>query len=567
MDFTFLAIIGVLVVVAVSAVSPRLGIAAPLSLVAVGVLLTFVPGMPTVEVEPEIILAGVLPALLYAASVNMPAVDFRRDLKSIGGLSIVVVVVSSVLCGLVFAQIIPDIGLAEGIALGAVLSPTDAVATSIVKRTGVAPRLVTVLEGEGMINDASALVLLRSAIAATGVTVSMRHVAGDFVKAVVIAVVIGWVIGLVSIAVRARVTDATLNTALSFVVPFAAYAPVEHLGASGLVAVVTAGLITGYLGPEFLPARARGAESINWKTIAFLLEGGVFLLVGLEAPQLVDDFRDDGGNWWRLVLVTVVAIAILLLVRAAYVLLILFSLRQDIQQAGRRLPRIDRIAEVLETAHGRELSERRRKRIELMVARSRSDMDFYVKQKLGLRDGAVLTWAGMRGSVTLAAAQTLPSDTPQRPLLILIAFSVAVATLVLQGGTLSWVVRRLGVESDRTEIRREQLSSLDELLTEVAISRCDDAEAEGLDGQSIDTAVVAETRVQSRPDKYTRWAGLEGPERERRLVQYVDLRRSILSDQRDALIEARTTGRYDSDALDEMLHRVDQGELAIASME
>src|SRR4051794_12225652 len=127
MDLTLLAITGVLVVVAVSALSPRLGIAAPLLLVAVGVVLTFVPGIPEVEIEPEIILAGVLPPLLYASAVNMPAVDFRRDLKSIGGLSIIVVVVSAVLCGLVFERIIPGIGLAEGIALGAVLSPTDAV--------------------------------------------------------------------------------------------------------------------------------------------------------------------------------------------------------------------------------------------------------------------------------------------------------------------------------------------------------------------------------------------------------------------------------------------------------
>lgn len=565
MDLTLLAIVGVLVVVTVSGLSPKLGIAAPLLLVAAGVALSYVPGVPTFKVEPEVILAGVLPPLLYASAVNMPMLDFRRDLKSIGGLSVVVVVGSAVLLGLIFEQIIPGIGLAEGIALGAVLSPTDAVATSIVKRTGVAPRLVTVLEGESMLNDASALVLLRSAIAATGL--SLGHVAWDFVTAVALAVVIGWIVGVISIIVRSRLSDATLNTAISFVVPFAAYAPAEHFGASGLVAVVTTGLITGYLGPELLPARARGAETVNWKTIAFLLEGGVFLLVGLEASQLVEDFRDEGGDWGRLAFVTAVAVAVLLLVRAVYVVMLIFGLRQDIEQTERRLPRIDRIAETLATPKGQQLSERRRKRIELMVARSRADVAFYKKERLSLRDGAVLTWAGMRGVVTLAAAQTLPSDTPQRPLLILIAFSAAVVTLVMQGGTLSWVVRRLGVESDREQVRREELSDLADIMLDVASSRCDEAEAEGLDGQPVDPVVLAETRAQSRPDKFTAWAGDDEGTRERRLREYRELRLAILADQRGALLEARTTGRFDSAVLGEVLNRVDAGEMSLNQIE
>lgn len=567
MDLTLLAIVGVLVVVAVSGLSPRLGIAAPLLLVAAGVALSYAPGVPTFEVEPEIILAGVLPPLLYASAVNMPMLDFRRDLKSIGGLSVVVVAGSAVLLGLVFDRIIPGIGLAEGIALGAVLSPTDAVATSIVKRTGVAPRLVTVLEGESMLNDASALVLLRSAIAATGVSVSLGSVAWDFFVAVVGAVAIGWVIGLVSVVVRSRLSDATLNTALSFVVPFAAYAPAEHFGVSGLVAVVTTGLITGYLGPEVLTAQARGAETVNWKTIAFLLEGGVFLLVGLEAPGLVEDFRDTGGEWGTLALATVIAVVVLLAVRAVYVVMLIFGLRQDIEQTERRLPRVDRIAETLGTPRGLQMPERRRKRIEMMVERSRSDLAFYKRERLGFRDGAVLTWAGMRGVVTLAAAQTLPSDTPQRPLLILIAFSVAVATLVVQGGTLSWVVRRLGVEADREEQRREELLALSEILRDVASSRCDDAAAEGLDGEPVDPLVLTETRKQSRPDKFTAWAGTDDETRTERLGEYRRLRLAILADQRGALLEARSTGRFDSTVLAAVLNRVDAAEMSLNQIE
>ncbi|MFI5426391.1 cation:proton antiporter [Aeromicrobium sp. UC242_57] len=174
-------------------------------------------------------------------------------------------------------------------------------ATSIVKRTGVAPRLTTVLEGESMINDASALVLLRSAVAATGLSVSLVDVTIDFVAAIGVAAVVGLVVGAISIGVRARLHDATINTAISFAVPFIAYAPAEHFGASGLVAVVTTGLVTGYWGPSVLRAQDRLAESVNWRTIAFLLEGGVFLLMGLEVGPLVDDFRAQDGSAGRLV--------------------------------------------------------------------------------------------------------------------------------------------------------------------------------------------------------------------------------------------------------------------------
>lgn len=563
MDLTLLAIIGVLVVVAVSALSPRLGIAAPLLLVAVGVGLTFVPGVPRVEIEPEIILAGVLPPLLYAAAVNMPAVDFRRDLKSIGGLSIIVVIVSAVLCGLAFERIIPGIGLAEGIALGAVLSPTDAVATSIVKRTGVAPRLVTVLEGESMINDASALVLLRSAIAATSGTVALGSVALDFVLAIVIAAAVGAVVAAVSMLVRAQLRDATLNTAISFVVPFVSYIPAEQLGASGLVAVVTTGLCTGYWGVRELRPQDRLAEAVNWRTIAFLLEGGVFLFMGLEVRPLVDDFRADGGEWGVLALATSAGIGILLVIRTIYVALLVHDQRQDRGQRERMAPRIESIRDYLASPEGQKLSKRRVERIHSMVVRRKADLEFYEKEKLGRRDGVVLVWAGMRGSITLAAAQTLPADTDQRGLLILVAFSVAVTTLAMQGGSLAWVVRRLGAESDRAELRRDELASLSRLLTDVANSRIDEAAAEG----HAAPAVVAEARAQSVPDKLTRWAGPAGEEREQRLEEYRVLRRAVLADQREALLEARATGRYDSAALGEMLRRVDSGELSVEAIE
>lgn len=418
-----------------------------------------------------------------------------------------------------------------------------------------------------MINDASALVLLRAAVAATGVSVSLIDVSVDFVAAIAIAAVIGLVVGAISIGVRARLHDATINTAISFAVPFIAYAPAEHFGASGLVAVVTTGLVTGYWGPSVLRAQDRLAESVNWRTIAFLLESGVFLLMGLEVGPLVDSFRAEDGSVGQLVLLSAICLGILLVVRAVYVVLLLWSLLKDRQSMKRAEPRLTRIRDYLASDEGQSLSERRLQRIHQMVTRREADMRFYEEERLDRRSGIVLVWAGMRGSVTLAAAQTLPTEFEQRELLILVAFTVAVASLLLQGGTLAWVVRGLGVESDRLDVERRQEAALFAMLTDVATSRCDEAISEGIDGRSVEDAVVTQVRDDSHVDRTTRWAGEDGERSRQRLRDYADLRRAVLADQRDALIDARASGRFDSEILTQMLRRVDAGDIAIDRME
>lgn len=567
MDLTLLAVLALVVIVLASVLAPKIGIAAPLLLLGAGYLLALVPGVPRIEPDPELILAGVLPPLLYAASVNMPAMDFRRDLKSIGWLSIVVVISSALAIGVVVDQFVPGLGFAEGVALGAIVSPTDAVATSIVKRTGVAPRLVTVLEGESMINDASALVLLRSAVAAMGVSVSVLDVTIDFIAAIGIAALIGLVVGAVSVAVRARLHDATINTAISFAVPFIAYAPAEHFGASGLVAVVTTGLVTGYWGASVLRAQDRLAESVNWRTIAFLLEGGVFLLMGLEVGPLVDNFRDDDGDFGRVAALSAMCLAILLVVRALYVVVLLWSLLNDRKDMALAEPRMSRVRDYLASDESKALPERRLRRIHQMVARREADMKFYEDERLDRRAGAILVWAGMRGSVTLAAAQTLPTDVAQRELLILVAFTVAVVSLLLQGGTLAWVVRRLGAEADRREMTLQQLTALSEMLADVAASRCAEVVDQGLDGRPVEGLVVDQVRDDSHIDRTTRWAGTDGETSRGRLHDYVELRRAVLADQREALIDARSSGRFDSEILGQMLRRVDAGDMAIDRLE
>lgn len=250
MELIIIAVAAVVAIVAVAAISERIAVAAPLSMVVVGIALSFLPGLPKIQVDPEWILAGALPPLLYATAVHVPAHDFRRDFKAIAGLAVPLVVLTTICCGLLFHALLPGLGLAFAFALGAVVSPTDAVAaTSVGRRLGLPSRLLTIIEGEGLVNDASSLVLLGSAVAATTGTVHLWKVGLDFLYAVAVAIVVGLVVGYANIRVRPLLKDPVLSTAASFVIPFLAWVPAEELDASGVLAVVVAGLVTGHLSP------------------------------------------------------------------------------------------------------------------------------------------------------------------------------------------------------------------------------------------------------------------------------------------------------------------------------
>ena len=228
MEYGLLILAGITVIVFVARFASALGVAAPLLLVIVGAGASLIPAVPTLEVPPELILAVVLPPILYSAAVNVPLVAFRRNLKAIPGLSVVLVVVSAFVAGFVLYLLLPALSLPAAIALGAVISPPDAVAaTSIAKRLGLPPRLVTVLEGEGLVNDATALVLLRSAIAATAGTFSFWDALGDFAYAAIFAIAVGVVVGYVTVWLRSRMHSPVLTTTMSFAVPFLAYLPAE----------------------------------------------------------------------------------------------------------------------------------------------------------------------------------------------------------------------------------------------------------------------------------------------------------------------------------------------------
>ena len=290
----FLFVIGGVLVVAMTArVAPRIKVAGPLLLVLVGIVASYLPFLPDISVDPEWILVGVLPPLLYSAAVSLPAVEFRRDLLPIAGLAVVLVFVSSFVLGTFFYFAIPDLGYPLALALGAILSPTDAVATAVAKRLGVSRRVVTMLEGESLLNDASALVILNSAVAAfvmiasTGQAPPAIDAVGGFFWAVFIAIVIGAIVGYANLRLRSWLRSSAATTAAGFIVPFVAYLPTEELGGSGLVAAVVAGIVTGQGADRWFTPEQRMSDRVTWHTVELLLEGGVFLIMGLEMSEIV----------------------------------------------------------------------------------------------------------------------------------------------------------------------------------------------------------------------------------------------------------------------------------------
>ncbi|WP_062460688.1 cation:proton antiporter [Demequina soli] len=551
-EVLLLAVIGVIAIVGVNSIAPRLRVAAPLLLVLLGVAVSLIPAVPEVEVDPDLILLGIIPPLLYSAAVSLPATEFRRDFRSISSLSIALVLVSAILMGFFFMALIPGIGFAIGGALGAVVSPTDAVAVQIIKKLGVSPRVVTVLEAESMFNDATALVLMRTMVAAAVATMSIGAATWDFASAVVVAVVVGLVAGELNVRLRRWVPGAANSTAISFVAPFLAAVPAELLGASGLVAAVVAGLVAGYRAPLYLRPADRISERANWHTAELILEGVVFLLLGLELTTLVTDVHETHGSVWKAVALGVAALAAVLVIRVLYVAPLILAVGRRARTVRARQERVEGLVERAEAHPDPAKREAFARRVEQHTAYA----DYLENRPLGWREGGVLVWAGMRGAITVAAAQTLPSDTPLRSTLVLVAFVVAAGSLILQGATLPWVARRLGVTGESVHDERDRVE-LRDLLAGVADEVLADESRRDRDGHEFDPRITAAVRraiVHARAeDQETLDYG----------AQFLDLRLAIIEAQRERLLEVRAVGTYGSEALGDAMRVLDAEQISV----
>ena len=452
---TLLLLLGVLVVVAV--VAKRLGTAPSILLVAAGIALAVIPGLPRIELAPELVLLGILPPLIYSAGVAMSWREFRFNLRPITLFAFGCVLFSSAAVAAV-AYYALHMPLAVGFLLGAIVAPTDAVAPiAVVRRLGLPRRLIVVLEGEGLANDATALILYRFAVAAIGSGVfSLGEASATFALIVVGEIAYGIGVGWCSLRLRRWARDPRVEITLSLLTPYAAFLVPQHLGGSGVLATVAAGLYVSWNGPLLIPAATRLQGIFFWDLVVYLLEGLVFLVTGMQMRTLLDRadevFFRDLAVAIPLVVVVLVAARFIWTYPAAY------------------LPR-------------------------------------WVNPALARRDPTppwqwlfVLGFVGVRGVVSLAAALAIPLTTmagapfPGRDLILFVTFGVIVVTLIGEGLALPPIVRWLALPRDAADERqREQDAEITARIEalQVAQVRLDAIEADG----TTDPDVIALLRA------------------------------------------------------------------------
>lgn len=511
----------VLTVAFVAGLSRRLGLSAPLVLVIVGVAASFVPGIPTFELDPHLVLVGLLPPLLYAAAIRTSLVDFARVRDALLLLAVGLVAVTTFAVGLATWWVLPSVSLAAALALGAVVAPPDAVAaTAVARKVGMPRRVVTVLEGESLVNDATALVAVTAATAAITSSVTAGEVAVDFVVAAGGGLLIGLAATWALAQIRRRIDDPVLDTTLSFTAPYVAFLPAEAVGASGVLAVVVTGLLLGHKAHTLQSAASRLSEATNWRTVQFLLENAVFLLIGLQIRPILANVGDSTLSASRIALVCVAALLVTILVRVAYVMAAVWTYK-----------------------HG--------------SARMR-------RQAWGWPTGAVVSWAGMRGVVTLAAVFLLPQETPQRETLQLAAFVVVAGTLLIQGTTLPWLVRRLGLPAPSPAEDALQAAALIGEASRAGLRRLDEVTAAD---DPEDVIVELRHRAQRRADGVWERLGRSQDEIEPPAAAYRRLRLQMLAAERDVVIGARDAGTVDDEVLRSAMTAIDLEESLLDPVE
>jgi monovalent cation/hydrogen antiporter len=400
-----------IVVVALAIFAKKVALPYPVLLVIGGLALGFVPGLPRVRLEPDLVFLFLLPPLLYPAALFTSWRDFRANLSPILLLAIGLVLLTTAFVAVV-AHALTGLPWATAFILGAIISPTDAVAaTAIANRLRIPQRIVTILEGESLVNDATALVAYRFAIAATmSGTFSLYEASFRFILVALGGTGIGLVAGWLASQLQRRLDDPPVQITISLLTPFAAYIPAERLHVSGVLAVVVCGLFLGWRTPQVLTYRTRLNLYVFWEMMVFLLNGLVFVLIGLQLPRLLHSFsgRSLKQLFWHGALISCATIVVRIVwVFASTNLLRLISIslrKRDPYPAWQNL--------------------------------------------------AIVAWTGMRGVVSLAAALALPltladgTPFPGRDYILFITFCVILATLVLQGLSLPVVIRRLGVMDD-----------------------------------------------------------------------------------------------------------------------
>lgn len=435
--------------VAITALARSKGVQAGLVIVVIAAGVSFIPGLERLELEPELILGLVMPPLLYSATQSFSFFSFVRNLRPIVGLGLGLVLVTTAAVSGLTSWLLPSIGAAGALVLAATVSPPDTVTTVTHGRElGLSKKVIAILTGESLVNDATALAIFSIAIAAAvGDATFIENPVALFGYGVFIGIIVGFALAALAVWVRGRLGNATLETTVSVLVPFAAFLLAEQLHASGVLAVVFAGFFvavnTTYDGAGRRRARGQHLTRLQernvWPVLDVLLESFVFAYIGLQLKFVIDDLVESGEEVGATILVGLLVLLVVMLVRLAYVYLVFTRTAVGVRLRERQLERSNR-------ARLRQAFERRERRRQGRPHR-RPPIVLSWKERL------LVAWTGMRGIVTLAAAGAIPAatatgaDFPGRASIQFIAFVVAIGTLVIQGATLPLLARRLNVDT------------------------------------------------------------------------------------------------------------------------
>ncbi|HKP90741.1 MAG TPA: Na+/H+ antiporter [Thermoleophilaceae bacterium] len=503
-------------VAGLNAVARWIDVPYPILLVIGGMLMGLVPGIPEIELDPDMVLVVFLPPLLYSAAFFSDLPALRANLRPI---SLVAVGLVLLTMGAVAVVGHEAIGLTwpMAFALGAIVSPTDPVAaTAIMRRLGAPRRQVNLIEGESLVNDASALVAYRVALAAAvGGSFSLVDASLEFLGAAAGGIAIGLVVGFVVAEIRRRLDDTPTELTISLLTAYAAFIPADELGLSGVLAAVTTGVYLGWRAPEIASPQTRLQGFAVWEILVFLLNATLFILIGLQLPVIADGL--DAYSPGELIGYAAAVCATVIGARFAW----LFTVPYVIRLLDRRP------------------SQRER--------------------RVGARQRVVVAWSGMRGAVSLAAALALPLETdagaplPGRDLVLFVTFALILVTVVGQGLTLPYLIRALGVQEDGTEEDAEDARAR-WVAARAALERLDELAAEDWTREdTIDRTrrllEFRQRRVKVRVGKLEDEDGIE-----ERSIAYQRLMRELYIAQRAAVVELRNGGTISND----VMHRIER---------
>lgn len=491
--------------IALSYLARRLHIAEPILLLGGGLLIGLIPDLPDVELDPEVVFVLFLPPILFAAAYFTPIRDFKANARPILLLAVGLVLFTTVVVGVVANALIPGMSLAAALTLGAIVAPPDAVAaTAVFRRLGVPRRIVTILEGESLINDASSLIAYRaaSAVAIGAAAFSIADSSMSFLVIGIGGVLIGAAIGLIVTRALSRTGDPVLEILVTLIAPATAYLAAELVGVSGVLATVVAGLITGQRAARVLSPDARLLGLGAWQTVIWAINAFVFMLIGLQLPSIMDGLTEipmaELLAYGAIVSVTVIVTRIVWVFPATY------------------LPYLLRLR-----------------------ARDRDPAP-------PVRAIAVLSWAGMRGVVSLAAALALAPDFLQRSLILFLTFCVILATLVGQGLTLPWLIRRLRVVSSGAAAESEEVHAR-LAAVEAALGRLETLRNDYPDHLPLLEQLRSE--LEHEASHVAPSPGVPIDEAEQELLDHRAIRSALLITQREAVIRLRDEGVINDETL------------------